>query len=429
MKLTDKIKEAYSSIPASIKTTLKALPVAAALTFSQPTEAQTPKKIQAQQTKSKEVLVYWDAEKDRAYLGTGIPVIAPGDTLRIEPGLVGIKGPYNIGSNEKLPEGYRFENINGTKSLIISPDAKYANLNFWISGADSTESTRVILAPDASVVNKQFKAFKEEIRIYQDRIVAAEQLKELHKDRAHEFESIIKEYQQEINSRQRMLDQAFEHIAKQSETIREQYTELQRWNTGFMAGARIEPGLEKYMRPEVGVFATIGRVGIGGIYGLPADGKAQEKFEVTKQEVPNNTGRPQNRLGKDVRETTTTRTSNNYTIDALVSLNFSDRASFFLTGGVDRTYDKETIQDYMFRQMEDVDGNEVRINETLPEPKVNTSATNYGRFGGGLLFRVNDYGSLMLRGSVTPGKANTNQSWYDAAVGVQLNLRNAFKRK
>jgi hypothetical protein len=112
---------------------------------SSPANAQEPVRqynILADKLKSKEVLVNWDAEKDRSYIGTGIPIMTATDTLSL---------PENVRGNYSLevyfaPKGVSVEG----NQLITSSDVENGIINGALvyrdpSTNEITESVRLLL--------------------------------------------------------------------------------------------------------------------------------------------------------------------------------------------------------------------------------------------------------------------------------------------
>ncbi|MEM3091340.1 MAG: hypothetical protein QXX55_01670 [Candidatus Pacearchaeota archaeon] len=189
----------------------------------------------ADSLKSKEVLVKWDKKNDRAYVGTGIPVMSIDDTLSLPEN---VKGDYKIILYKK-PKGVKLEN----KKIITSKEVEEGIIN----------GALIYLDPQTNKIKESVRLI---VPIFRGKI-DSEKISKLEE----KVKDLIKErdkYEEEINNYQKRISILEENKKKKQKVIekREKSTAgfgLESYlgtNSEFILGLFFEKPISKWINIE-----------------------------------------------------------------------------------------------------------------------------------------------------------------------------------
>ncbi len=184
---------------------------------------------------------------------------------------------------------------------------------------------------------------------------------------------------------------------------------INRWDVSPMVGINSNKNI------EAGLYATIGKLGVGAIYTFPTDELVSQSEDVKRSEPPQ--GRPTANK-TSIRKTNTENYLDKHRIEGLIGYDLSDKFTLFGTAGFEIGKKTESITDHFWQEVPGPDGSVHIINEQLEQPKVISENYKAPVFGLGASVNLTDRLQLYGRGNFMP-KNNS----YQGSVGLKFNLR------
>jgi hypothetical protein len=201
---------------------------------------------------------------------------------------------------------------------------------------------------------------------------------------------------------------------------------LKNWQGGVLLGANLDLSLmsdvelSKAIFPEIGVYVSLGRLGIGMTH------KFQNKIYVGTDETLSRVEAPADRsasVGASVRDSRTSSYIEGQATEGMIFYQFNNnKSSVFITGGVRTSRNFDEVRDHFWKEVPGPNGQTYIIGEDLDERTIDFGSKNVPVVGLGASTRI--IGRLSGYGRISTELPDFNNPVVSA--GLKVNLRRSY---
>lgn len=221
-----------------------------------------------------------------------------------------------------------------------------------------------------------------------------------------EKDSLQKEYAQTIQEK--------DSITEEKDSLQ---NEIRKWNVSLMGGLNAyghEKTNKAILTPEIGLYATLNNVGIGGKYSFPVNRELRVDMEESRPPIDPNRPNPI----QHVRQTTTKHSMEKHAIQGILGYKLNDVFTPFITAGIERGQDITKTQDYFFQEAPGPNNTVHIINEHMDGTHTNIDEYTSPIIGGGTFINIPN-----TRLGLHIDAAYSTKSGISGSVGIKYDLR------